>query len=88
MNTIMVQLHLTKPNPTPKDVAALLKLPIKQIDASFGVITTDPAENLYTVMIDEAAAAKVEKIIAARKAHPAEGIFSNPKIEPFGTPEK
>ncbi len=86
METVMVQLHLTQPNPTVKDVAALLKLRLTQIDSVFGVIATDPAEKLYTVMVDAVAADKIEKIITARNLHPAEGVFSNPKIEPFGEP--
>ena len=39
------------------------------------------AEHLYTILVDEAAAARVQD------AAPVEGVFGNPRIEPFGPPE-
>jgi len=49
-------------------------------DESFGVVCVSPAENLYAILAEEGVAAKLEA------AHGAAGVFSNPKIEPFGPP--
>jgi hypothetical protein len=83
MKTVMVQLHIRKNSPTLEDIAKLLAIQVDQIDPEFGIIETDPADHLYTMMVDETETANIEKIIAKRKAHPAEGIFSNPRIEPM-----
>ena len=45
------------------------------------MVNISPAEHLYTILVDEAAAARVAD------APPVEGVFSNPRIEPFGPPE-
>jgi hypothetical protein len=83
MKTVMVQLHIHNASPKIEDIARLLTIHVDQIDPEFGIIETDPADHLYTIMVDEAETATIEKIIAKRKAHPAEGIFSNPRIEPM-----
>lgn len=52
-----------------------------QIDAEFGVVSIDPDQHLYTVLVDEEAAA------GAAERPGVEGPFSNPRIEPFGPPQ-
>jgi len=59
-----------------------------EIDPDFGVIATDPDEGLYTVLVDARATNRVETVLATRRPDPAEGIFANPRIEPFGPPQK
>jgi hypothetical protein len=53
-----------------------------EIDAEFGVVSIDPDQNLYTVLVDERAAS------AAAGRPGVEGPFSNPRIEPFGPPKE
>jgi hypothetical protein len=70
------------------DVARLFNLKTDEIDPDFGVIATDPAEGLYTVLIDARASKRVEAVLATRPCDAAEGIFANPRIEPLDPPEK
>ena len=42
------------------------------------MVNISPAEHLYTILVDEAAAARVAN------ADPVEGVYGNPRIEPFG----
>ena len=46
------------------------------------MVPIDPAERLYTILVDEAAAARIAD------APQVEGVFGNPRIEPFGPPEQ
>ena len=54
-----------------------------EVDRDFGVIETDPAEHLYTILIEESAASKVSD----GDDWEISGPYSNPRIEPFGPPE-
>jgi hypothetical protein len=56
------------------------KLGVKpdEIDPSFGVVSIDPDQNLYAVMIEEDSAADLAQ------QDGVEGPFSNPGIETFG----
>jgi hypothetical protein len=45
------------------------------------VVNISPREHLYTILVDEATAARVQD------AEPVEGVYGNPRIEPFGPPE-
>jgi hypothetical protein len=88
MDTQLLQFKHPGPAPTIDEVCKLFGLKSEEIDREFGVIATDPKEGLYTVLIDAKATQQVESVIEKRPRHPAEGIFANPKIEPFGPPEK
>lgn len=66
----------------------MFNLDISELDTQFGVIPTDPAQGLYTIRIDAKASVQVEKALASRPPDPAEGIFSNPQIDTFGTSEE
>jgi hypothetical protein len=59
----------------------LLGLAPEEVHAAFGVVAVSPAEHLYTILVDQAAGARV------RSAAPVQGVFGNPRIEPFGPPE-
>lgn len=49
-----------------------------QIDTSFGVVSIDPDQDLYAVMVEEDLAAR------AAEQDGVEGPFSDPGIEAFG----
>lgn len=87
MASVMLQFVHHGPAPSLEQVRRLFNLKKDEIDPDFGVITTDPSRGLYTVLIDSKATPRVEAILATRPPDPAEGIFANPPIEPFGPPE-
>ena len=77
----MVTLRLDPEQASLPEVRRLLGLAPEEVDPSFGVVNISPAEHLYTILVDEAAAARVGD------ADQVEGVFSHPRIEPFGPPE-
>ncbi len=91
MDRVMFQFKDSGPVPSLHDVAKRFGVRLEDLDPEFGVIGTDPAAGLYCVMIDSRAAATAEAALRAQTStqrDPAEGIFSNPRIEPFGPPEE
>jgi hypothetical protein len=81
MAGVMVTLRLPPEQATLEEVRRLLGLSPEEVDPAFGVVNISPAEHLYTILVDEAAAARIAN------ADPVQGVFSNPRIEPFGPPE-
>ena len=63
--------------PTLEKVAAKMNVEVADLDAEFGVINIDPAEKLYSVMVEE------DKVSKAKGDRDIEGPYSNPRIEPF-----
>ena len=88
MDTLLLQFRHKGPAPSVSEVIHLFNLKASEIDRPFGVVATDPAEGLYTVLIDARAADRVKAVLATRPPDPAENLFANPKVEPFGPPEK
>ncbi|HET7519373.1 MAG TPA: hypothetical protein VFN05_17120 [Actinomycetes bacterium] len=78
---MMVTLRLPPEQANLEEVRRLLGLAPEEVDPAFGVVNISPAEHLYTILVDEAAAARVAN------ADPVEGVYGNPRIEPFGPPE-
>jgi hypothetical protein len=70
--------------PTVDEVKRRFGLRDDDLDATFGVIEVDPKTHTYTILVDEAAAAR----IASRPDWKGSGPYSNPKIAPFGPPKK
>jgi hypothetical protein len=88
METMLLQFKHSGAAPSIEDVCKLFALKPDEIDPKFGVIATDPSEGIYTVLIDAKATKRVEATLKTRSYDPAEGVFANPKIEPFGPPKK
>ena len=82
----MLQFHHPGDPPTLDDVRAAFGLDEADIDAEFGVVATDPAADLYVVRVAEGARASIDAALARRPKHPAEGLFADPRVEPFGPP--
>jgi hypothetical protein len=82
MPRVMVTLRLDPGQATLAEVRRLLGLAPEEVDPGFGVVNISPAEHLYTILVDEAAATRVAG------APEVEGVFGNPRIEPFGPPEE
>jgi hypothetical protein len=82
MAKVMVTLRLDPAQATPPAVRELLGLTPEELDPGFGVVPIDPAERRYTILVDEAAAARVAD------APQVEGVFGNPRIEGSGPQEE
>ena len=82
MAGVMVTLRLAPEQASLPEVRRLLGLAAEEVDPGFGVVNISPAEHLYTILVDPEAAARIAD------APPVEGVFSNPRIEPFGPPEE
>jgi len=82
MSKQMMTLKLHPKEATLARVCQRLNLSADEVDSEFGVVNIDPKRNLYTILVEEEAARRVSG------APEVEGPFSNPKIEPFGPPEK
>jgi hypothetical protein len=81
MPKLMYTLKLDDKSPSLDQVKRKLDLADDDVDSNFGVVNVDPNENLYAILVDEKAAAKLDRSEAV------EGPFSNPKIETFGPPK-
>jgi hypothetical protein len=81
MPRVLVTLRLDPEQASLPEVRRLLGLAKDEVDPAFGVVNISPAEHRYTILVDEAAAARIAD------APPVEGVFGNPRIEPFGPPE-
>ena len=81
MPRMMVTLRLDPAQATLPEVLGLLGLGQDEVDPGFGVVPIDPAERLYTILVDEAAAARIAD------TPPVEGVFGNPRIEELGPDE-
>lgn len=84
----LVQFRLPPGQSTLADAARKLGVPVSALDPAYGVVPTDPADRLFAAMVDPKAV-KSTKLGVAPDAvgDPAERVFSNPAIMPFGPPE-
>jgi hypothetical protein len=78
MAKVMMTLRLDPQQASLDQVRRLLGLSEAEVDAGFGVVNISPRERLYTILVDEAAAARVQH------ADAVEGVYGNPRVEPFG----
>jgi hypothetical protein len=59
MPRVMVTLRLDPEQASLPEVRRLLGLATDEVDPTFGVVNISPAEHLYTILVDEAAAERV-----------------------------
>jgi len=83
MPKVMVTIQAPDNPPTIADLRRQYKLNEDEIDTSFGVVEVDPTEHVYTVLVEEGAAAKIQP----NEMWTVRGPYSNPRIQPFGPPE-
>jgi hypothetical protein len=83
MNGVLFQFRHPGGAPTLEQVRAEYGLNPNEVDATFGVIATDTADHLYTVLVDATATARIEARLRAtgQNGDPAVGVFSNPRVE-------
>jgi hypothetical protein len=86
MDAVMIQLSLAG-QPTLAEAAQTLGVDLADLDPDFGVIPTDPDNGLYTVRVSAEAAPRAQRALERRGIGGAEGVFSDPRIAPFGPPE-
>jgi hypothetical protein len=84
MAKLMMSFRVVGSTPTIDDIQTRFSLTNEEIDRNFGVVQVDPEEDLYTILVEESAADKVQPGGNIREV---EGPFANPRIEPFGPPE-
>jgi hypothetical protein len=70
--------------PTLEQVKQRFGLKDDEVDAAFGVIEIDPDTHDHAIRVAEAAAAR----ITSQPGWSGEGPFSDPKIAPFGPPQR
>jgi hypothetical protein len=84
MADAMVQFHHPGRAPALDTVLELFGLSSDDVDRGYGVVTTDPREGLYVILVKDHALAKVKAVFESRAKHPAEGVYGNPRVEPMG----
>lgn len=83
MSGAMIQFRFEDGPPTPAQAAAACGLEPEDLDPEFGIIPTDPTRNLYAVRVGPEAAGRAR----LPGGDGAEGVFSDPRIAPFGPPD-
>lgn len=80
MAKIMMTVKVDEGTPTLQDIQQKFSLSDDEIDPAFGLIEVDPAEHLFTFLVEETAIGKITNPDEWR----IQGPYSNPRIEPFG----
>ncbi len=87
MAKVMMNIRTPQPQaPSVEEVKQMFGLQDVDIDSDFGVIEIDPDDHLYTIRVEDGAAARLGG--PASPSWDATGPFSDPKIQPFGPPTK
>jgi hypothetical protein len=83
MAKVMMSIQWPQGRPTLEQIQKLFSLSDDEIDRDFGLIEVDPAEHIFTILVEEASAVKLR----SGPSWTVSGPFSNPRIEPFGPPQ-
>jgi hypothetical protein len=81
----LVRFKYVGPPPSLAEAANALGVLVEELDAAYGVTPIDAAAGLYSVLVNDAAAARAEAALNAREKDPAEGVYENPQGEPRRT---
>lgn len=84
--SMLLQFRHTVDRPSMEEVCRMFHVDASAFDQSYGVVTIDAAAHLYTVLVTDDAISKIQAALEGRVHDPAEGLFANPRIEPFGPP--
>lgn len=84
MAKVMVTVQAPASPPSIEELRSQFALGAGEIDEEFGVVEIDPVEHLYTILVEEDAAGK----IVSTGDWEVSGPYSNPRVEPFGPPER
>ena len=82
METLIVALTLDPRKATLKQIQAKYGLSSNEVDTNYGVVSVNPDEHLYTILVTEQAAHRLKGLADVV------GVYSNPRIETFGPPRK
>jgi hypothetical protein len=74
----MVTLILTPAEATLAQVRAKYSLARDEVDEHFGLVALSPEQNLYTILVKDTVAARLEG------QNQVSVPYANPKIEPYG----
>ena len=86
MGGVLLTIRWPGPAPDPASVQARFGIAPGEMDARFGVVLIDPADDLYSIQLTPEAAERVSSKWARASGSKVQGPYSNPVIEPFGTP--
>lgn len=82
----MLQFRHRGGRPALAHVLETFALDAGDVDAEYGVVATDPRDDLYVVRVGEGAAGKLRAALAARPADGAEGLFGDARVESTAPP--
>jgi len=86
MGKLMFQFEHPEGAPELEEVLTTYGLSREEVDEDFGIIPVDRERSIYTILVDEDAAERLRSSEESSQGG-VTGIFSNPRIEPFGPPE-
>lgn len=86
MAKVLYNVRWTGDRPTLEAICHKFGFNIDELDQQYGVIEIDPDKCLYSILVEDSAAARVSPEWRTED-NTLEGPFSNPRIEPFGPPE-
>lgn len=84
MPKVMVTIQAADAAPTLAEIQRRYSLGADEIDEQFGVVEVDPAEHVYTILVEASVASR----ITSAGQWEVTGPYANVRIEPFGPPRE